>query len=82
MPIGLGDRYEQQSVQLEPGDRVYLYSDGITEAMNPNKQLFGSGRLSDSLERGLAETVDWYRNNRDWWEPLKSPPAAGACTTR
>jgi dTDP-glucose 4,6-dehydratase len=23
-------------------------------------------------ERGLAETVDWYRENRDWWEPIKS----------
>jgi dTDP-glucose 4,6-dehydratase len=21
---------------------------------------------------GLAETVDWYRGNRDWWEPIKS----------
>ena len=21
---------------------------------------------------GLAETVEWYRDNRDWWEPIKS----------
>jgi dTDP-glucose 4,6-dehydratase len=21
---------------------------------------------------GLAETVDWYRENREWWEPIKS----------
>jgi dTDP-glucose 4,6-dehydratase len=25
------------------------------------------------FERGLAETVDWYRQRRDWWEPLKAP---------
>src|SRR4051794_9870884 len=25
-----------------------------------------------SLEAGLAETVDWYRANRAWWEPIKS----------
>jgi dTDP-glucose 4,6-dehydratase len=25
-----------------------------------------------SFEDGLAETVDWYRSNRAWWEPLKS----------
>jgi dTDP-glucose 4,6-dehydratase len=25
-----------------------------------------------SLSEGLSETVDWYRENRDWWEPLKS----------
>ncbi|WP_319459650.1 dTDP-glucose 4,6-dehydratase [Micromonospora sp. RTP1Z1] len=23
------------------------------------------------LNRGLADTVDWYRRNRSWWEPLK-----------
>jgi len=23
------------------------------------------------FEQGLAETVDWYRSHRDWWEPLK-----------
>jgi dTDP-glucose 4,6-dehydratase len=23
------------------------------------------------FEKGLAETVDWYRDRRDWWEPLK-----------
>jgi dTDP-glucose 4,6-dehydratase len=27
------------------------------------------------FEQGLAETVDWYRNNRDWWEPLKARAA-------
>jgi dTDP-glucose 4,6-dehydratase len=25
-----------------------------------------------ALEDGLAETVEWYRSHRDWWEPLKS----------
>ena len=25
-----------------------------------------------SLEHGLAETVEWYRSRRDWWEPIKS----------
>ncbi|HET8652533.1 MAG TPA: dTDP-glucose 4,6-dehydratase [Gaiellaceae bacterium] len=25
-----------------------------------------------SFEQGLAETIDWYRQNRAWWEPLKS----------
>jgi dTDP-glucose 4,6-dehydratase len=23
------------------------------------------------FDRGLADTVAWYRDNRDWWEPLK-----------
>ncbi len=28
-------------------------------------------RPAHSLDDGLAETVRWYRDNRDWWEPLK-----------
>jgi len=30
---------------------------------------------SISLERGLAETVRWYQDNRSWWEPLKKGAA-------
>jgi dTDP-glucose 4,6-dehydratase len=29
-------------------------------------------RPERDFERGLAETVEWYRERRDWWEPLKS----------
>jgi dTDP-glucose 4,6-dehydratase len=29
-------------------------------------------RPERSFADGLAETVDWYRESRDWWEPLKS----------
>ena len=30
---------------------------------------------SVSLEQGLTDTVSWYRDSRDWWEPLKAAPA-------
>ncbi|NUR27492.1 MAG: dTDP-glucose 4,6-dehydratase [Catenulispora sp.] len=30
------------------------------------------------LEDGLAATVAWYRDNREWWEPLKEKAALGA----
>jgi dTDP-glucose 4,6-dehydratase len=29
------------------------------------------------FEQGLADTVAWYRDNRDWWEPLKARAALG-----
>jgi dTDP-glucose 4,6-dehydratase len=29
-------------------------------------------RPSISLERGLRDTIDWYRDNTAWWRPLKS----------
>lgn len=28
-----------------------------------------------TFEEGLAETVQWYRDNRAWWEPLKERAA-------
>jgi dTDP-glucose 4,6-dehydratase len=29
-----------------------------------------------TFEDGLARTVEWYRRNRSWWEPLKARPSA------
>lgn len=41
---------EQEQVDLSPGDVIVLYTDGITEAMNPNSDLFGESRLSRIVE--------------------------------
>ncbi len=51
-PIGLGGGYEEHTLPLQPGDRLYLYSDGVTEAMSPDGHLFGNGRLLQALGRG------------------------------
>ena len=37
--------YEQQQVDLDPGDLILLYTDGVTEATNENGQEFGTDRL-------------------------------------
>ncbi|MFE1261642.1 dTDP-glucose 4,6-dehydratase [Streptomyces albogriseolus] len=34
------------------------------------------------LDRGLADTVAWYRDNRDWWEPLKADAREGGGRAR
>jgi dTDP-glucose 4,6-dehydratase len=31
-----------------------------------------------SFEEGLAQTIDWYKNNRSWWEPLKAQASLGS----
>ena len=36
-------------MQLEPGDTLVLFSDGVTEAMDPGQELFGVTRLRDML---------------------------------
>ncbi len=57
-PIGLApDHYESRSFRLEPGDRLYLYSDGITEAMSPADVLYGAERMLNGLLQGRSEPL-------------------------
>ena len=39
------------------GDRLYLYSDGLPDAMNPLSERFGDARLLDAIDRGRAEPL-------------------------
>ncbi len=41
--------YHKQSILLEPGDSIYLYTDGVSEAMNPEEELFGDERIGMAL---------------------------------
>ena len=43
-------RYKQDEIQLEPGDRLLLYTDGITEAHNTKNELYGEERLIETME--------------------------------
>ena len=52
-PIGLAEEaYEERSVRLAAGDRLYLYSDGVSEAMNPGGELFGDARVLEAIGQG------------------------------
>ncbi len=41
--------YQEQSLLLEKGDVIYLYTDGVTEALNADNELFGEERLLKAL---------------------------------
>jgi sigma-B regulation protein RsbU (phosphoserine phosphatase) len=57
-PIGLGDdAYEEQSVRLGPGDRLYLYSDGVPEARDPAGKQFGDTRLLNVIRQGRSNPL-------------------------
>ena len=54
LPIGVtpDEVYVQFSLTVGPGDSLLLFSDGITEARNPEGEDFGLERLSDLIEVG------------------------------
>ena len=47
-----GIRYREQTLQMQKGDILYLYTDGVTEAMNHNAELYGEERLQKILSFG------------------------------
>ncbi|MFI7609177.1 PP2C family protein-serine/threonine phosphatase [Micromonospora sp. NPDC049366] len=54
LPLGLsGDRQEVAQVRIEPGDRLLLHTDGVTEARDATGEMFGLGRLADLAERHI-----------------------------
>jgi len=51
-PVGMMPdvNYHVARMQLEPGDTLVLFSDGVTEAEDPDQQMFGAPRLRKALE--------------------------------
>ena len=45
-----GIQYRQNELQIQKGDILYLYTDGVTEATDPDNKLYGEERLKDVLD--------------------------------
>jgi sigma-B regulation protein RsbU (phosphoserine phosphatase) len=56
-----GKKNETKSVQLYPGDRLVLYSDGITEAKNAQKKMYSLDRFSEVLRVHKDESSENLR---------------------
>ncbi|MDR1495522.1 MAG: SpoIIE family protein phosphatase [Clostridiales Family XIII bacterium] len=44
-----GMKYRQETLVMKPGDVLYLYTDGVTEAVNKDNELWGDTRLKDAV---------------------------------
>jgi len=44
-----GVRYREYELQLEPGSKLFVYTDGVAEATNKDNELFGTERMIDAL---------------------------------
>ncbi len=49
------NKYSQQEIFLAPGDMLFLYTDGVTEAMNEASELYSEARLKAVLDRTPAD---------------------------
>lgn len=53
-----GIPYQQETIQLNQGDSIYLYSDGATDAINVKEELFGEERLAESINMHKDKTPE------------------------
>lgn len=73
LPLGITPdaAYATETIPLEPGDLVVLYTDGINEAMNTEREQFGLARLQETIRaacpdgieavmRTVLTAVDWH----------------------
>ena len=50
--------YARQEITLEPGDKLFLYTDGVTEALSEEEELYGEARLEMCLNDMDVENTD------------------------
>ncbi|HSE25633.1 MAG TPA: GAF domain-containing SpoIIE family protein phosphatase [Pyrinomonadaceae bacterium] len=50
--------YEQESIALKSGDTLIIYTDGVTEALNPEGAEFGEGKLRRAAFESLAQSAE------------------------
>lgn len=74
--------YPEKRLALKPGDRLYLYSDGIPEARNEKREQFSERRIVETVSElrgaGLRESLDRLVAAADAWsaQPLDDDVAA------
>ncbi len=55
---GIARFVDETSIELQPEDGIVLYSDGITEAENAEKEFYGIKRLCDVVSEHWAESAE------------------------
>ena len=65
--------YQDHPVQLEPGDRLLFYTDGVVDCRNPDDEAFGAARLIDYLkEHGQESAAELTEGLEQWLEAFRS----------
>ena len=72
---------EHNELQLEKGDKLFVYTDGVAEATNAEKELFGTDRMIDALNQyagltpkeilaGVKSAIDTFVGEAEQFDDL------------
>ena len=59
-----GLKYKEYEIQMEPGDRIFVYTDGVTEATDAANHLFGTDRMLKALNEDAEKPSEVLANVR------------------
>ena len=76
-----GVKYKEYEVDLSPGDKIFLYTDGVPEATGSGRELFGTERMVDALNkdpdasprevlRNVREAVDGFVKDEEQFDDI------------
>ena len=58
-----GIRYGEYEIMMQPGDKLFVYTDGVPEAMDADHQLFGTDRMIETLNTDPAASPEQILGN-------------------
>ena len=63
LPLGIIEHdYKEYNFTMKSGDKIFLYSDGVPEAMNTKKEMFEERRLLKSLQKPISNVNTLYND--------------------
>ena len=76
-----GVQYQEYVMQMEPGDKLFVYTDGVPEATNARQELFGTARMIEALNtcpdaapmdvlKGVRKAVDSFVLDAEQFDDL------------
>ena len=76
-----GMKYKEYTIQLEPGSRLFVYTDGLPEATNEHQEMFGTDRIIEVLNEdpnrspeeqltSMAKAVDQFVKEAEQFDDL------------
>ena len=60
-----GTKYEDHEIHLDPGDKIFIYTDGVTEAHNTKSELYGEDRLLNFIKNNEGKPIDTIKKVLD-----------------
>jgi len=74
-------KYESRTYKLQPHDTIFLYTDGVTEAMDPDQKLYSETRLLkflnsmqgksvDEIIHGVRADIDVFARGAEQWDDI------------